>query len=84
MNLKLKDGTYEIQFYTPKDKVYGYDNLKKDWNSNSFTYSTDSKLIVIFVTPTTDDNYFYNGGWFIDYKSPKYKGFTIPKYLEIN
>ena len=38
------------------------------WESNVFEYNTENPTKVIFVTPTRNDNGFYNGGWVIDYK----------------
>ncbi len=38
------------------------------WESNIFEYNTENPTRVIFVTPTRNDNGFYNGGWVIDYK----------------
>ncbi len=39
------------------------------WESNVFEYNTENPTKVIFVTPTRNDNGFYNGGWVIDYKN---------------
>ncbi|WP_177206240.1 hypothetical protein [Treponema bryantii] len=36
-----------------------------------FEYNTENPTKVIFVTPTRNDNGFYNGGWIIDYKSAR-------------
>ena len=41
------------------------------WESNIFEYNTENPTKVIFVTPTRNDNGFYNGGWMIDYKDGK-------------
>ncbi len=38
------------------------------WESNVFEYNTENPTKVIFVTPTRNDNGFYNGGWIIDYR----------------
>ena len=38
------------------------------WESNIFEYNTENPTKVIFVTPTRNDNGFYNGGWVFDYK----------------
>ena len=38
------------------------------WESNIFEYNTENPTKVIFVTPTRNDNGFYNGGWIIDYR----------------
>ena len=80
MHLNLKPGKYNITIYTPKDKtnLYPCDN-KEDWTSNTFYYDTNNPAKVIFVSPTANDNGFYTGGWFIDYKAPKYFKFTQAK-----
>lgn len=82
MHLNIKPGKYKISFYTPeKDHEfveYDFEN-KGDWTSNIFEYNTDNPAKVIFLYPTANDNGFYNGGWIIDYKAPKYFKFTIPK-----
>ena len=82
MHLNIKPGKYKISVYTPEDKhqypEYEYEN-NGHWHSNVFEYNTDNPTKVIFVYPTTNDNGFYNGGWWIDYKSPKYFKFTVPK-----
>ena len=79
MHLNLKPGKYKITVYTPKDKTNGFktDN-KEDWPSNTFYYDTDNPARVIFVSPTANDNGFYNGGWYIDYKAAKFFKITIP------
>ena len=84
-HLNLQKGKYNITVYTPKDKA-GYFTSQNpcsnegDWISNTFYYDTENPTKVIFVVPTADDNGFYNGGWYIDYKAPKYfKKFTTPK-----
>ena len=83
-HLTLQKGKYNITVYTPKDKA-GYFTSQNpcsndgDWISNEFYYDTENPTKVIFVVPTADDNGFYNGGWYIDYKAPKYfKKFTTP------
>lgn len=84
MHLGLEKGIYYFQFYTPKEKTYPFNYLRKEFNSNSFKYNTESKLNVIFVSPTADDDYFYNGGWYIDYKAPDFFNQTYPKYIPDN
>ena len=74
MHLKLKKGRYKISLYTPIDQqnnfVYSEADAKPfQWESNVFEYNTENPTKVIFVTPTRNDNGFYNGGWIIDYKS---------------
>lgn len=73
MHLKLKKGRYKISLYTPTDQqnnfVYSEADAKPfQWESNVFEYSTENPTKVIFVTPTRNNNGFYNGGWIIDYK----------------
>ena len=73
MHLKLKKGRYKISLYTPVDQqnnfVYAEADAKPfQWESNVFEYNTENPTKVIFVTPTRNDNGFYNGGWVIDYK----------------
>ena len=82
MHLNIKPGKYKISFRTPKSEYsfveYDFEN-KGDWESNVFEYNTDNPTKVIFVYPTANDNGFYNGGWVIDYKAPKYFKFTQPR-----
>lgn len=73
IHLELKKGRYKISFYTPKDKqnnfVYPTAGTRPfEWKSNVFEYNTENPAKVIFLYPTMNDNGFYNGGWFIDYK----------------
>ena len=74
MHLKLKKGRYKISLYTPTDQQYNFTYPEADtkafqWESNVFEYNTENPTKVIFVTPTRNDNGFYNGGWIIDYKN---------------
>lgn len=80
MYLLLKPGKYKISVYTPKDQQY-FSKIenKNEWISNVFEYDTESPAKVLFVSPTANDNGFYNGGWHIDYKAPEYFKFTKPK-----
>lgn len=88
MHLKLKKGKYKISFYTPIDKQNNWTYPKSDtkafqWESNVFEYNTENPLKVIFLVPTANDNGFYNGGWYIDYKAPVYlKQQALPKRQE--
>lgn len=79
MHVYLKKGKYRISFYTPKEKQFDPYKTDKDWNSNYFYYNTENPLNVLFLSPTANENGFYNGGWYLDYKAPKYFKFTIPK-----
>lgn len=80
MHLNIKPGKYKISFYTPIEKQ-NFIKCQTDhqWESNIFEYNTENPLKVIFVSPTANDNGFYNGGWIVDYKAPKYYKFTIPQ-----
>ena len=74
MHLKLKKGRYKISLYTPLDQQNNFTYAEADakplqWESNVFEYDTENPAKVIFVTPTRNDNGFYNGGWVIDYKN---------------
>ena len=74
MHLKLKKGRYKISLYTPTDQQNNFTYAEADakpfqWESNVFEYNTENPTKVIFVTPTRNDNGFYNGGWIIDYKT---------------
>ncbi len=71
MHLNLKKGKYKISVRTPADKAGLCETQNKgDWESNEFFYDTDNPTNVIFVTPTVNDNGFFNGGWHVDYRSP--------------
>ena len=72
MYLLLEKGKYKISVSTPE----------KGWTSNIFEYDTENPAKVIFVSPTANENGFYNGGWYIDYKAPSYYKFTKPKITE--
>lgn len=80
MYLYIKKGKYNFTFTTPKDKTYDFpcDNTE-DWESNTFYYDTSNPTNVIFVFPEANDNGFYTGSWYIDYKAPKFYKFTKPK-----
>ena len=76
MHLKLKKGRYKISLYTPVDQqnnfVYAEADAKPfQWESNVFEYNTENPTKVIFVSPTRNDNGFYNGGWIIDYRDSR-------------
>ncbi|MBQ0051927.1 MAG: hypothetical protein KBT11_07675, partial [Treponema sp.] len=79
MHLNIKPGKYRISVQTPKDKTNGFPCKNNgDWNSNIFEYDTKNPAKVIFVSPTSNDNGFYNGGWHINYKAPGFYKFTKP------
>lgn len=83
MYLLLKPGKYKISVCTPKDQQYlSKIRSEGDWNSNVFEYDTENPAKVLFVSPTANDNGFYNGGWRIDSKAPEYYKFTKPKINE--
>lgn len=76
MHLKLKKGHYKISLYTPVDQQNNFTYAEADvkpfqWESNVFKYNTENPTKVIFVSPTRNDNGFYNGGWVIDYKNTR-------------
>ena len=80
MHLLLQPGKYKISVYTPKEHtIYVQTENKGDWTSNVFEYDTANPTNVIFVSPTANDNGFYNGGWHIDYKAPDFWKVTKPK-----
>ena len=86
MHLWLKEGEYFLEFYTPQSeqKIFAYSsnaNLpqeKGDWKSNKYYLNTKNMPKVIFVSPTANENGFFNGGWHIDYKAPKFYKYTKP------
>ena len=76
MHLKLKKGRYKISLYTPVDQQNNFTYAEAaakpfQWESNVFEYNTENPTKVIFVSPTRNDNGFYNGGWVIDYRAGK-------------
>ena len=82
MHLNINPGKYFFYFYTPVEKQ----NLIKtentgEWKSNIFEYNTENPVKVLFVYPTADDNGFYNGGWILDFKAPKFFKWTKSKML---
>ncbi len=86
MHLWLKEGEYFLEFYTPQSeqKIFAYSgnaNLpqeKSDWKSNKYYLNTKNMPNVIFINPTANENGFFNGGWHIDYKAPKFYKYTKP------
>lgn len=80
MYLYIKSGKYKFSVSTPKEKTNDFITENDgDWTSNVFYYDTENPTNVIFVSPTANENGFYNGGWFIDYKAPEFYKFTKPK-----
>lgn len=83
MHLNLKPGKYIISVYTPADQHSFVTQLNStvdgEWKSNTFTYNSENPVNVIFVSPTANDNGFYNGGWYIDYRAPAFYKYTKPK-----
>lgn len=83
MHLLLKKGRYKISFCTPKEKIFAQGLsqklFEKDWSSNIFLYDTENPAKVIFVSPTANENGFYNGSWHIDHKAPEFFKFTKPE-----
>ncbi|MCR5762089.1 MAG: hypothetical protein K6G00_01750 [Treponema sp.] len=82
MHMNIQPGKYKIQVYTPFEKQNGVQCTSSSmatWESNIFEYDTENPTKVIFVYPTANDNGFYDGGWYIDYKAPKWFKFTKPK-----
>ncbi|MBQ3671579.1 MAG: hypothetical protein II921_08915 [Treponema sp.] len=91
--LDSKNGEkYKIRVYTPKKHVENFpipENLQTDWDSNEFEYDSNkvnnsaegnyNPLKVIFVSPTANDNGFYEPKWFIDYKAPEFWRVTKPR-----
>lgn len=74
-----KQGRYTITVYTPADEQQLSPAANgKEWVSNTFTYRTDSTLKVLFVSPTADDNGFYDGGWYLSHRAPKFYKVTKP------
>ena len=78
-HINIMPGKYKISVYTPKDEHYEIDSENKEtWNSNTFEYDSDNPINVIFVAPTVNQNQFYNGGWTIHYRAPKFYKYTKP------
>lgn len=85
MHLNIKPGKYKITVYTPADKTNMFEcENRGQWESNVFEYDTENPAKVIFVCPTANENGFYNGGWWIDYKAPKFFKHTQAKQENIN
>lgn len=80
MHLFLKPGKYKISVYTPSDKQWPSKvENKEKWVSNVFEYNTENPAKALWIVPTANENGFYDGGWWIDYKVPEWFKFTKPK-----
>lgn len=82
MHMNLKPGKYRFSVYTPSDKQNFPCANKNQWESNVFEYDTENPAKVIFVTPVMNDNGFFAGAWWIDYKAPKFFKWTQGKIQE--
>lgn len=81
LHIYLKPGKYKFSFYTPVDKQNNFPcKNKEQWESNIYSYNTENPCNVIFITPTFDENVFYNGGWRIDYKAPTRNRGRVPNF----
>ncbi len=79
-HLHLAPGKYRFSVFTPENELALFSGkAKSEWKSNVFEYDTENPAKVIFVVPEADDNGFYKGSWFIDWKAPKWHKFTKPK-----
>lgn len=81
MHLRLPEGKYLISVSTPADQrgFFEFETENKGtWNSNEYYYDTDYPATVLFVTPTANDNGFYNGGWVVSFEAPKWFKAAIP------
>ena len=77
MHLNLHPGKYRFSVYTPRESYQGFELAKgienqNQWESNVFEYDTENPTKVIFVTPVVNDNGFYKGEWWIDFKAPRF------------
>lgn len=77
MHLNIKKGKYKITVYTPAEEQtdFIYPDVETSpflWESNTFEYNTENPAKVIFVSPLSNENGFYCGGWKINHKAPKY------------
>lgn len=78
VHLLTKPGVYRISVYTPPERQQGLGDGARVWESNDFIYDTRNKPNVIFVSPTANDNGFFDGGWHIDYRAPRFWRYTKP------
>ena len=90
VHLLMQPGRYLISVTTPVEKQQDYviaerhsdAAVPRAWVSNTFLYDTAHRPNVVFVSPTANDNGFFNGGWHIDYRAPRYYRFTKPYRTE--
>lgn len=94
--LNTKNGEkYRISVFTPKNHVENFpipENLRTDWDSDVFEYDSSkvknsvegnyNPLHVIFISPTANENWFYEPHWNISYKAPKFLKERDPKFTE--
>lgn len=79
MHLNLRSGKYKIKVFTLPEDLEGTNYANNDgWHSNDFFYDTQNPAKVIFVSPTANQNGFYDGGWKITAHAPKFFQFTKP------
>ena len=83
MHITLEPGKYILTFSTPVDKQNNFSLPANnadvhDWMSNEYFLDTENAPRVIFVSPTANENGFYNGGWHISYRAPEYFKWTKP------
>ncbi len=80
VHLRLLPGKYRFSVFTPESELSSFSgSAKSEWKSNAFEYDTENPAKVIFIVPESDDNGFYRGSWFIDWKAPAWHMFTKPK-----
>lgn len=82
MHLHLQAGKYRFSVFTPTDKQNFPCKNKDQWESNVFEYDTENPAKVIFVTPVMNDNGFFRGEWWIDYRTPKFFKWSQMKIRE--
>ena len=77
--LNLRRGKYKIKVFTSPEDLEGTNYADgEEWRSNEFFYDTENPAKVIFVSPTVNQNGFYDGGWKITARAPKFFQFTKP------
>lgn len=80
IHLEMQKGTYNISVFTPVEHQRNYlPEHDHEWQSNTFVYTVGvPALKVVFINPTANQNGFYNGGWHVDYRAPRYYKYTKP------